>query len=134
MKQDSGRLIPALRGAGKESSRRFCEMKADRAAWMWIALTMALHAGIWWRDGWRTSPLAAPAFALPGPMQRTADVAPIWWEEFIDPHPAPPLPESGNYWDCLVDPIYFLVSLSVLGVSLWRRARIALAPPSAREG
>ncbi len=63
-------------------------MKADRAAWMWIALTMALHTGIWWRDGWRTSPVAAPAFALPGPMQRTADVAPIWWEEFIDPHPA----------------------------------------------
>lgn len=44
------------------------------------------------------------------------------------------VPESGNYWDCLVDPIYFLVSLSVLGVSLWLRARIALAPFSAKEG
>ena len=23
--------------------------------------------------------------------------------------------ESGNYWDCLVDPVYFLVSLGALG-------------------
>ena len=25
------------------------------------------------------------------------------------------VPESGNYWDCLVDPIYFLASLGALG-------------------
>jgi len=30
------------------------------------------------------------------------------------------LPESGNYWDCLVDPFYSLVSLGVLGSKLWR--------------
>ena len=30
------------------------------------------------------------------------------------------LPESGNYWDCLVDPFYFFVSLGVLGSRLWR--------------
>jgi hypothetical protein len=28
--------------------------------------------------------------------------------------------ESGNYWDCLVDPFYFLVSAGTLGSSAWR--------------
>ena len=31
------------------------------------------------------------------------------------------VPESGNYWDCLVDPFYFLVSLCALGSEMWRR-------------
>lgn len=30
------------------------------------------------------------------------------------------LPESSNYWDCLVDPFYFLASLGVLGSKIWR--------------
>jgi len=33
------------------------------------------------------------------------------------------LPESGNYWDCLVDPIYFFGSFAALGSKLWRRRR-----------
>jgi hypothetical protein len=28
--------------------------------------------------------------------------------------------ESGNYWDCLIDPIYFLVSAATLGCWTWR--------------
>jgi hypothetical protein len=28
--------------------------------------------------------------------------------------------ESGNYWDCLIDPIYFLVSAAALGCRAWR--------------
>lgn len=39
------------------------------------------------------------------------------------------MPESGNYWDCLVDPFYFLVSLGALGSELWRRWRHQPARP-----
>jgi hypothetical protein len=28
--------------------------------------------------------------------------------------------ESGNYWDCLIDPFYFLVSVGALGSRVWR--------------
>jgi hypothetical protein len=28
--------------------------------------------------------------------------------------------ESGNYWDCLIDPFYFLVSAGALGSRVWR--------------
>ena len=28
--------------------------------------------------------------------------------------------ESGNYWECLVDPFYFLVSVGALGLWAWR--------------
>ncbi len=33
------------------------------------------------------------------------------------------VPESGNYWDCLLDPIYVVVSLGALALSLGRRSR-----------
>jgi hypothetical protein len=28
--------------------------------------------------------------------------------------------ESGNYWDCLIDPFYFLFSVGALGSWVWR--------------
>ncbi len=36
------------------------------------------------------------------------------------------VPESGNYWDCLMDPFYSLASLGALGAELWRRT---ISPP-----
>ena len=32
------------------------------------------------------------------------------------------LPESGNYWDCLLDPVYFFASLGVLAAQIHRPA------------
>lgn len=40
------------------------------------------------------------------------------------------VPESGNYWDCLVDPFYFLAALGGLGSKLWRKLLPQLPPPS----
>lgn len=39
------------------------------------------------------------------------------------------VPESGNYWDCLMDPFYFLASLGALGAKLLRRRSPQLQPP-----
>lgn len=59
-------------------------MKANRAAWIWIALTVLLHLVIGLRDGWRGSPVPAAKFAVPSPLPDT-NATPIWREEFLDP-------------------------------------------------
>jgi hypothetical protein len=48
--------------------------------------------------------------------------------------------ESGNYWDCLIDPFYFLFSAGALGSWAWRacakgsRTSSGLAAAESRDG
>jgi hypothetical protein len=43
------------------------------------------------------------------------------------------VPESGNCWDCLVDPFYFLTALGALISGLARRRQVLAAPNSQRS-
>jgi predicted neuraminidase len=59
-------------------------MKPNRAAWIWIALTLALFTGLGWRDGWRTTPAPATQFVVPAPVAAATNVVPVCRDEFVD--------------------------------------------------
>ncbi len=63
-------------------------MKSKRAAWIWVGLTLGLHAVLWLREGWQTSAVPAARFVVPPASPAATNAEPIWREEFIEPQPA----------------------------------------------
>lgn len=65
-------------------------MKANRAAGLWIVLTILCHVAIGLRDGWYGSPVPAAKFAVPPATLPASKSPPICREEFVDPKPVEP--------------------------------------------
>lgn len=112
--------------------------RADRqAAWVFGAVAgvtlypLALGLGPFdtYSLGWHFSPL----FAIVGMVA----VILQWWRNrfgvvlFLSAGAwALGLPESANYWDCLMDPFYFFASLGMLGSKLSRGRSPQIEPSS----